>query len=198
MILVTGTGRSGTTFTARCLREQLGVDMGRDLDASAEDPEFRQLLANAWNRRWGAQRLGDALQDYFQERTDRAETANAPVWGVKDPRLSDFLPQVLPLLPCADIVWCWRQHDQVVESWTRVTASNAAQARERIDLRMHHLLELEPENVQLAHECMWDRPNGCGAKVLRLDFTRKRDRPEIVEKLARLPALHLDRSPAPG
>lgn len=177
MIIVTGVGRSGTTFTARCLHE-LGVGFNHGDDPHFEDPELRQLLADAWGRRGGADPIPvrRELAKYFDRRM--ADAAAIGV-GVKDPRLLDFGPEAWaaarPFRP--DIVVCRRAYAQVLSSWARVTAASPSKAAERIELR------------STSAEWLAALARREGLTVLVLDFSERRSETETKLQLMALPSV---------
>ena len=116
-VLILGMHRSGTSAVAGAM-QVLGVELGQDLmPAAADNPkgffehvgvvDIHERLLAALGRAWNDPR---ALPDGWlqSEAADKAaaeleallaeEFAQAPVWGVKDPRLCRFVPLWLPVL----------------------------------------------------------------------------------------------------
>lgn len=166
MIVVTGVGRSGTTFTSEQLEDAFGVRMAlEETDEHGEDPELRRLLANAHSQGWREDRIRHHLATYFERRRVRGEP-----WGVKDPRLSDVLELTLDAVPEAEVVWCHRPVDDVVESWAENFATTEDRARARVEARH-----------QALHEHLQGRLH-----VLVLDYAEQRDREDVLDRLANL------------
>lgn len=169
MIVVTGVGRSGTTFTAGLL-QSLGVDMGGEGDPNVEDPELRQMLADAFNRGWEEGVVEARLLDYVARREERAR---GRAWGVKEPRLTDFQAAASNVLLAtgAELVLCLRDPGQVLDSWVRVTSSTRAQAAERLRHRARALIAFGLQ----------------GRVTATIDFTARRTEAEVRSELLRLP-----------
>lgn len=122
-IFIVGIGRCGTSTTARILHTQLGVSMGsrfREPDAGNpqgywEDLDFRDINQLVMTQTWGGLHL---FVRSLKTLIDARIAAGRP-WGVKDPRLCYLLPYYLMFCPDARIVWCVRDHAQVIESLTQ-------------------------------------------------------------------------------
>lgn len=166
MIVVTGVGRSGTTFTSELLEGAFDVRMAlEETDEHGEDPHLRRLLANAHSQGWPEDRIRHHLKTYLERRRVRGEP-----WGVKGPRLSDVLELALDAVPEAEVVWCHRPVDDVVASWVENFATDEERARARVEDRHRRLTEHLQGRLH----------------VLVLDYARERGREEIVDRLADL------------
>jgi len=169
-VIVTGTGRSGTSTVARLLHEECGVAMApsRELLAPAgpanpegvyEDLEVRQLHIDV-------KRGVLTLAEFRLEMMRLASVRAAKPWGWKDPRGSHVLGLHLQWFPGATIIWCQRSLPDVVRSihrWYHTREPEAA--RETTDrwaqlhALLHHRLNVYPirfdqhlPDAELAHE----------------------------------------------
>lgn len=119
MIFVIGTGRCGSTTTARLLETRLGVDMGGVSTTSLAQPD------GDWETEY-IRRLNWKL---INEEINRAEWTNAfhqwaadqtEPWGVKHPGFSYIMPELLNAFPAATYIWAIRDLEKVAASWHRV------------------------------------------------------------------------------
>ena len=147
LILVAGSGRSGTSATARVLHES-GVRMGDELaQASDVNPDgfyedmgvwrlhdrmFAELgLSGMWSAtRWPWR--STVLAVAFSYRDEMASLAAGALDGWKEPRFALTLEAWLPLLPVPPkVVVCLRSPAAYAESVTRVFGLVDADAAER-------------------------------------------------------------------
>lgn len=180
IVVVTGVGRSGTSFAARVLHEDFDVPMGPpdrletepdgDLHehGSYEDPKIREIHARSRRdpefRETLDVRIAHAL-------VGRLRDADGPI-GVKDPRILDF-PGVWAIVAHREpLVVCERDVESVVASWNRVTSSGPEEARRRIEDRQIAL----PELVDAMNP----------TDVVRIDFSERRSRDYVRDRLAQI------------
>lgn len=168
--LVIGTGRCGTTTTARILHQNLGVCMGTVFHnsfpqapfASYEDKEFADIN---YSLEAGGVNLSQWLQCvtyYIYKR----QITNKP-WGVKDLYLVDLLGLYLSLFDSPKIIWCVRDKKDTMASWCRVFRESKEEAECVYEMRTMTIKRLL-----------------VGRDYLELDFTKKRNEDEI-ERLIR-------------
>lgn len=119
MILVVGTGRSGTTAVSRVLQERLGVDMGGPGRTSPSNPigdyenrEFRNEIDIPFAR-------AEIDRAEWVRRAEEFAAGMDEPWGIKDPRNALFLDMVLQTLEPDHVVWAWRRPDHVFASHER-------------------------------------------------------------------------------
>ena len=113
MIIVTGTGRSGTTFTTQCLID-IGVDMGSNFPppqrgsetGCLEDVYFRSLHVG--------RAAGQINQQQHHEAVSKAKASKSGIWGFKDPRASHYLGEYARYYPL--VINCYRRADDVANS----------------------------------------------------------------------------------
>lgn len=128
-VVVTGTGRSGTTSVSRVLHDELGVCMGHQFHApSAPQPEGSYedagLVKSSRKLAGGFTRLGMPQMSVAQwklewEMRHRRFGCDAEIRGVKSPHLSALTrEQWLELAPRL-IVRTWRPKELVVASMER-------------------------------------------------------------------------------
>lgn len=138
MIIVTGTGRSGTSTVARLLHERLGVRMGERFDppskssprGSYEDLDFRELHVAFQRGTVGLPGFRRGVELLVGERTEP--------WGFKDPRachlLGLYLQWVSPI-----VIVCERPVEQVVASLHRHYHTPVEEARRETIDRLQQL-----------------------------------------------------------
>lgn len=135
MILVVGTGRSGTSTVARLLHQELRVPMtgtvfrrSRRYGDVYEDPAFSRLNALRLS--------GHLTAAAFHEAARHLITARASVrgsrWGFKCPATSLLLESWLAVLPEPCVIWCHRPLEAVVASVVRQEALTPDEAIERM------------------------------------------------------------------
>ena len=135
--VVTGAGRSGTSFMARCLYEA-GVDMGERAFVMTQDynqdllyeneeaVEMNQQLLKAAGGNWDRlpkqewiEKAGREIRPQLQELIRRYQS---PFWGMKDPRFSVTASSWLPLFSEDDdvyVIGVFRKPKKVAESLER-------------------------------------------------------------------------------
>ncbi len=117
-VFVVGSGRSGTTVTARILHEKLGVSMGSRFHYDAqgqcyyEDRDFREVNMHFLDNRLSYGEWLDITQRFIFERNDT-------VWGFKDPRASYIMGFYLIFFDDPLFIRCVRDYDKVIESLIR-------------------------------------------------------------------------------
>jgi len=115
VIIVTGTGRSGTSLVAGVL-VKLGVKMGiRFVPANStnvyghwEDVEFHDLNEARLNQKISSDEFIDKLRSLALNKVEP--------WGIKDPRISDLLVEYKTVFPNAKFIVCERDREGVVTS----------------------------------------------------------------------------------
>ena len=123
-ILVSGAGRSGTSFVAEILHRHFKIYMG---DFFFRDDEYNP------HGYWEDIMLVDLSKYYLKGRLSyyvaitlagrliaHRRSQGRAVWGWKDPRLVYTLPLFLPLLKNPVIIWCERSLEGILSSpfWT--------------------------------------------------------------------------------
>ena len=147
MILVVGTGRTGTSDVARIL-EELGVMMGHQFhlpdefnpNGYFEDKEFQGLnvlfVLLGLNDKPNEEKWGLWRRQFEKLLRKRKEP-----WGLKDPGMADFdtlLDEYLKLEP--HVIWCKRDKKSAVQSYVKMKKVPQEEA-ERIYDKRYKLLE---------------------------------------------------------
>lgn len=135
MILVVGTGRSGTSTVARLLHEKCGINMGtkfrlpdeQNPKGYYEDLNFRNLNDSYLRNKI---RLVNFVENIFKLIEKKEEP-----WGLKDPRLTRLLPHYITLMPEYKIIRCQRNEDDVIKSCIKCYSWPYASARSEIETR---------------------------------------------------------------
>lgn len=147
--LVVGTGRSGTSTTARILHEQFGIFMGEKFDPPNkacpegpwEDLEFMDLNGRLIN---GECKLASWMRQL--EELVKKRNAHHEKWGMKDPRIGHFLGLYLAVIRNPIIIYTDRRPDLVIESLTKAFGFDREWARELYTTRAKWI-----ENVLFYH-----------------------------------------------
>lgn len=167
MIFVVGTGRCGSTTTARLLETRLGVDMGGVSTKSTAQPD------GDWETEY-VRRLNWKLID---EQINRHEWTNCfhqwaaeqtEPWGVKHPGFSYIMPELLAAFPEAQIIWAARELGKVDASWRRVKPLNG------VDLEVDLL-------YRYASIPFWLKRTGRDALII--DFTERLEEDHLVKHM---------------
>lgn len=142
-IIVTGTGRSGTSVTARILHTRLGVAMAPDDDlldpggqaspgGTFEDVEIRQLHIEV--------QKGDLTLPGFRIRMlELARKRDHQLWGWKDPRACHVLGLHLQWFRGVTVIVCRRNLDSVTASVHRHYHTDPVTARREMARRSDQL-----------------------------------------------------------
>jgi hypothetical protein len=141
-VLVVGTGRSGTTTTAKILHEKLGVCMGTKFALSAhddghcyEDEFFYACDMELMNGRLSLP-LWQRLMNY---RVEEREATGKP-WGYKAPTMTYTLPLLLPyFLKPPKIIWANRCKELTTKSFQKCYGWPEARANLEWENRQRHL-----------------------------------------------------------
>lgn len=140
--IVTGMGRSGTSFLAKSLHDQ-GVHMGDELETDThtggyEHPTFLNINKDIITAAGGAWGLGAlpvaeekiiAVGEQFAPRIRQAiESSKREAWGFKEPRLSLTLRVLMPHILEVDddpfLYVCFRKPEKVAQSLHRLAPAN--------------------------------------------------------------------------
>ena len=113
MIIVTGTGRSGTTFVTQCLID-IGVDMGSNFPipqrgsptGCLEDIYFRSLHVG--------REAGKVTKQQHHKAIEGVKSSKRGLWGFKDPRAAHYLGEYVKYNPL--VINCYRRADDVARS----------------------------------------------------------------------------------
>jgi hypothetical protein len=148
MIIITGSGRSGTSAVARLIHEA-GIDVGRDLieaDESNAEGYFEErpvielndhILKDVGMDEWFAVASREELLTAARARGDemRALAVNAtPAW--KDPRFCWTLEAWMEVLPSKPrVIVCLRSPAEVVASTLRYYGQVSDEARRHVEHR---------------------------------------------------------------
>lgn len=168
MILVVGTGRSGTSVTSRVLQERLGVDMGGPGRKSPsntlgdyENRDFRNSIDIPFEE-------NNINLREWKYRVRRFAYEKEEPWGIKDPRNAHFLDKLIEVLPEAHIIWCQRDFDETVASWRKWYGGSMTVENIKREIKSR-LADIEEALVGKIH--------------LELDFTDRWDEGELAEYL---------------
>jgi hypothetical protein len=166
MIFVIGTGRCGSTTTARLLETRLGVDMGGRSTVSAAQPEgdweteyVRRLNWKLIDQQIGPEEWTGDIQEWAKDQTEP--------WGVKHPGFSYIMPELLNAFPDADIIWAIRDLEKVADSWKRV----------KDELNDNELtIQLQYRHWSIAFWVLYTRRSH-----LMIDYTERQDEDRLVK-----------------
>ena len=186
-ILVTGPGRSGTSFTTEILHRDLNVHMGSyflkpdefNKEGYWEDLPMADLSDMSLTSRmdyYSFQTILDRMLKFYN--------SQSPVWGWKDPRLCHTMHWFLPYLRNPLIVWCDRDTELMLKSkwWgaKRETWQGTVQTHSEIPD-----ISSDPEywitNRKTVGGFFLDHTD---LPVLRIDFTQRRRKAEVKSLLA--------------
>lgn len=140
MILVTGVGRSGTSFTARVLSEELEVEFGPHLPppnrvnphGSFEDIDVHAFCVNRGRGLLTPEEWRLGMEDALSGREEP--------WGLKEPRLCLYLEEFEAVCPAPIYpIRCTRAREDVLSSWLEVCATTEEKARREIRRRARGL-----------------------------------------------------------
>lgn len=171
-VIVTGTGRSGTTTVARLLHEELGVAMapssnlfgrggpGSEAGGTYEDVEVRRIHIEM-------HRGELTLPQMREEMLELAGVRSGHPWGWKDPRAAHVLGLHLQWFPGAVVVWCQRHVGDVAGSIHRWYGTSLPKALDETLDRWRQL-----------HALLHHRLN-----VYPLSFDRRRSDEELLDEL---------------
>lgn len=164
MILVVGTGRSGTSLVAGILY-YLGVDMGDPFIMPDEDNEFGyfESVETVHFNEYFIQNF-ITYEDYCKNLLYIFNKKKEP-WGLKDPRISELLPYYFNFLENPKIIRCRRNHQDTIASLQKAYSFTEERAKKLIetrDLKMNESLE--------------------GRDVLEINFEEKH---EAVDKICK-------------
>lgn len=170
MILVVGTGRSGTSAISRVLQERLGVDMGGPGKISEsnekgdyENSFFRNKIDIPYYRNQISKK------EWFRRAHAFAEEMEEP-WGIKDPRNAYFLDMFLEAFPEATIIWSWRNPEDVAQSMYKWYAGHGG-----IDVDIYR---------QETASRLWHLTNHlAGVEYLPINMTEHREEETLAEVL---------------
>lgn len=119
MILVIGTGRSGTSCIARLLQERLGVDFGGPGKIDEYTPKGG-YAREGWmkpSEKFGEGKVGKG--GYLEMLDPDPQTLQEP-WGFKHPylceRMEDALDTFNRVTYIDQIIWAWRDPEAVIKS----------------------------------------------------------------------------------
>ncbi len=130
-VIVLGTGRCGSSITAKVLEERFGIDMGGRAVVSAacplgswEENTIHTLAFRFERRQISFHEFLDAFSAHVAGKTEP--------WGFKAPRIAHVLPIILTLLPDSRLIWCDRDvEDCVTSALNRWRPDSEGQIRER-------------------------------------------------------------------
>ena len=137
-ILVVGVGRCGTSEVCRVL-ESLGVDFGGRGTVRESNPngDYEHMIIKRWDGHYLDGEIGEA-----EWRTAVAAEAlgmDYP-WGYKHPRGVSMLEVYDRMWPDAKWVWCWRDTDNVVASWSRWYDRSEKSCKNSVKRRLRKVL----------------------------------------------------------
>jgi len=118
-IIVVGTGRSGTSSTAKILHEELGISMGREFvtpDDSNPDGFYEdKVLRDTFNECAIKGLPLYTVKKEFEKFIIHQRALNKP-WGFKDPRVVDLLNEFLLYFRQPKFVYCTRKAEDIAQS----------------------------------------------------------------------------------
>lgn len=139
--LITGMGRSGTSFLAQSLKRNgvyIGKDFYPDMGAKGgyENKEFVNLNKKVFTEAgmgWGInsmpadkERLKKAFKNHKDEYKKLIDKHKRPVWGVKEPRISLFASEFVELLDDDPFIYiAIRKPEKVAESIAKLKEKNS-------------------------------------------------------------------------
>lgn len=157
MILVVGTGKSGTSLVARILHERLGISMGNRFgetsvpDGAYEDMDFRDLNMMALR--------GQLTLSAFKESIEALMRMRREPWGFKDPYTAELIGLYLQWLERPLVIWCRRDTRSAARSTER---TNGLPFEEALRIMRHRNLQLRralmgrPGLVELHFDNHWN------------------------------------------
>jgi hypothetical protein len=158
--IVVGTGRSGTSTTARILHE-MGICMGHHLKM-AKDGHHEDYLAHGLNLMICYGSVTPAR--WLQVMSD--SHANCKRWGAKDPWFlywsHEYLKQLAPQL----IIRTWRPIEESIASWARVRTAIGKKDVDELRPRVRQLYldrERRADELQAAN----------GLNMIRISFAER-------------------------
>jgi len=164
MILVCGTGRCGSSETARILHEELGVDMGRvhhigdefNPKGYFEDREFQSLHLSFHLMHLDSKEGEDYPHRYklWKEQFDKLIATKKEPWGLKDPGIADMpllLDEYMSLNP--KIIVCTRDREEAIDSFTKFKNITRKEAEKLVDKRQRHLYKTLSDKVFTTVQC---------------------------------------------
>lgn len=168
MILVVGTGRSGTSEVARILHDELEVDMGRafhlpdqfNKEGYFEDREFQSLNLSFYLMRLDHikdEGRGKEPWRLWREKFQELINTKQELWGVKDPGIADFpalLNEYLKLNP--QIIWCKRNKEDTINSLMRFKEKSRKEMERIYNQRITNLESALKDKEYLEIECYTD------------------------------------------
>ena len=140
--LVFGTGRSGTSFVADVLHNDMGVSMGEEFithsdgsndsnpDGFWEDVDFYNLNRSFMYDDMPFPQFNDEVQALISRKS-----APGSLWGFKESRMAYLLPFYLAYLNDPKLIWCRRDKDLTVKSIVRCYGWGYKEASEMFDVR---------------------------------------------------------------
>lgn len=143
--LVVGTGRCGTSTTAKILHEKLGVFMGSSfVPADKDNPDgyYEDSQFAAYNYRFC--RRGLDIQNWlaFVGRLIKERQIEQKPWGIKSVRLGEILGLYLSFFDNPRVIYCKRKLEDTLASfikcysWSQSQAENIYWARTKIIERL--------------------------------------------------------------
>lgn len=161
MILVLGTGRSGTSEVARFLHEVLGVHMGNAFHIGDqfnpkgyyEDREIQALHLSFWMM--GLDKTDDKIPwKLWRERQEAYIASKKEPWGFKDPGVAD-VPELLNewLKHDPDIIFTTRDWEDTIQSFMRMKGIDRNEAERVLTQRDTNNREALKDREYLEIDC---------------------------------------------
>jgi len=147
-IMIVGVGRSGTSVVAGILR-QLGFFMGFEFMPAPkanplgcwEDKELFELNMAFYNKQINLTQWFSGFVKFKEKR----EKLDRP-WGFKEPNLSLFIPYVIKAIPNIRFIYCKRNIDAIVRSFSKLQNWNYKRSYEVVRVR-ERLIEYYLRNI---------------------------------------------------
>lgn len=138
MILVVGSGRSGTSCIARLLHERLGVDFGGPGKIDKFTPEGG-YARKGWMKPSEAYGEGQIGIETYKGELDPPINEMKEPWGFKHPYLSERVGPAVDLFRPDEIIWAWRDEEETMKSMVRHYSMDPENAYSQVQRRNHEL-----------------------------------------------------------
>jgi hypothetical protein len=165
MILVLGTGRSGTSEVAQILHDDLGVHMGHAFHLGDQyNPQgyFEDREVQALHLSYHMMHLdhidNENMRGLWEERFNQFIDTKEEPWGLKDPGMVDvkgLTDYYLKLNP--KIILCTRNREDTIQSFMNMKGISEEKATELVDTRRENNDNVLKDREHLVVECYQTR-----------------------------------------
>lgn len=159
MILILGTGRSGTSAVAKILEDN-GVSMGHQFhlpDKFNPQGYFEDIEFVGLNEAYTMFFRGSDKIDLWRKRLKELVATRKEPWGLKDPGIADFpelLEEYIKLNP--HIILCSRNKADTIGSLIRFKNLSEKQATDIYETRMKNIKKVLKDREYLEIDCYVD------------------------------------------